>query len=405
MGSVKRTLLGLGLATVSALSACGPLAPFQDARSVTSRVAGAKPAKAADSLKTTKEPVGLVRQAAFVKSLHDILPVTLASGGMGTLNKASSLVSNNGGGLISNNGGSLISDNGLGLIANNSGSLIAGAGGAWRLLQMPLSLLPEYTRVRQDVVLHQRPVGLMSAVLSLYDPKAWDPKPGADNEGALIDRFGMEVIDFKLPAADEVAFDLDLKVITSRRIPFVDKLVLRQKVKKSATTGKLQSTRMEYLMGFDVKLADGVVDRAALTFVAEAQDLTPALDQDGDATVSFEPRRMTLTGTNGHGAYTGEAEFPPGGAILGRFTHTRPDGAEATGEFALQPDGSSTQLATSRQGRLALAVERTADGKPTLEVRDLAGAASATRPNAAAVEGGVATLDLGEPTKSRARIF
>jgi hypothetical protein len=114
---------------------------------------------------------------------------------------------------------------------------------------------------------------------------------------------------------------------------------------------------------------------------------------------------MTITGTNGHGAYTGEAEFPPGGAIVGSFTHKRPDGAEATGEFTLRPDGSSTQLATSGQGRLALAVERAVDGTPTLEVRDQAGASASTRPNAAVVEGGVATFDLGEPTKPRVRIF
>ena len=31
--------------------------------------------------------------------------------------------------------------------------------------------------------------------------------------------------------------------------------MLRQVVKKSGTTGKLQSLRMEYLMGFDVALA------------------------------------------------------------------------------------------------------------------------------------------------------
>lgn len=396
MVRVKRTLLAFGLATASALSACGPLA--------TTRVAGLKPtAKAAGANGTTKVPVGPARQSAFVNSLHDALPITLASSGMGTLNQTSSLVSNNGGSLISNNGGGLISDNGLGIIANNGGSLIG--AGAWRLLQAPMSLLPEYTRVRQDVVLHQRPDGLMSAVLSLYDPKTWDAKPGADNEGALIDRFRMQVSDLKLKGADEASFDLDLKVISSRRVPFVDKLVLRQTVKKSATTGKFESTRMEYLMGFDVKLPDGVVDRAALTFVAEAKDLTPSFDEDGDANVSFEPRRMVVTGTNGHGTYAGEAQFPPGGAIVGSFTHKRPDGAEATGEFTLRPDGSSTQLATSSQGRLALAVERAIDGTPTLEVRDQAGAASTTRPNAAAVEGGVATLDLGETTKPRVRIF
>lgn len=398
MGRMKRTFLGIGLVTATALSACGPLAP--------SRVAGVKPAaKAAGTSSTPKQPVGPARQSAFVDSVHDALPITLASGGMGTLNQTSSLVSNNGGSLISNNGGSLISDNGLGIIANNGGSLNAGASGAFGLLQLPMSMLPEYTRVRQDVVLHQRPDGLLSAVLSLYDPKAWDAKPGADNEGALIDRFRMQVSDLKLKGADEASFDLDLKVVTSRRVPFVDKLVLRQTVKKSATTGKFESTRMEYLMGFDVKLPDGAVDRAALNFVAEAKDLAPSLDAEGDANVSFEPRRMTVTGTNGHGAYTGEAKFPPGGAIVGNFTHKRPDGAEATGEFTLRPDGSSTQLATSSQGRLALAVERAADGTPTLEVRDQAGATSTTRPNAAAVEGGVATLDLGEPTKPRVRIF
>lgn len=394
MDGVQRTLLGIGLATVSVLSACGPLAP--------SRVAGVKPAGAAAK---TRASVGPDRQAAFVHSIHDALPITLASGGMGTLNQTSSLVSNNGGSLISNSGGGLISDNGLGIIANNGGSLVGGALGAWGLLQLPMSLLPEYTRVRQDVVLHQRPDGLMSAVLSLYDPKAWSAKPGADNEGALIDRFRMQVSDLKMKSADEASFDLDLKVITSKRVPFVDKLVLRQTVKKSATTGKIESSRMEYLMGFDVKLPDGAVDRAALTFVAEAKDLAPSFDEDGDANVSFEPRRMTITGTNGHGAYAGEARFPPGGAIVGSFTHKRPDGAEATGEFTLRPDGSSTQLATSGQGRLALAVERAIDGTPTLEVRDQAGASATTRPKAAVVEDGIATFDLGESTKPRARIF
>lgn len=363
------------------------------------------PAEVAGILGKMKEPVGLVRQAAFVTALHDGLPITLASGGIGTLSLTSSLVSNNGGALVSNNGGSLVSNNGGSMISDAGGGVVSTGGAPWRLLQAPLSLLPEYTRVRQDVVLHQRPDGLMSAIISLYDPKTWDQKAGADNEGALIDRFRMQVIDFKLPAPDELTFDLDLKVITSKRIPFVDKLVLRQRVRKSAATGKFQSTRMEYQMGFDVKLADGGVDRADLTFAAEAQDLAPALDQAGDATVSYEPRRMALAGSNGHGTYEGEATFPPGGAIIGRFTHTRPDGAEANGEFTLRPDGSSTHQATSLDGRLALKVDRAANGKPSLEVRDLAGAAPTTRPDVATVEAGIATFDLGEPTKARARIF
>ena len=401
MNGVIRALLGRGLATASVLAACGPLAPTLEGRSAPPSGVGARPksspaalpattlTKAAGILGKVKAPVGLTRQAAFIKTLHDALPVTLASGGIGALSQTSSLVSNNGGALVSNNGGSLVSD----------------AGGAWRLLQAPLSLLPEYTRVRQDVVLHQRPEGLMSAVISLYDPAAWDPTPGADNEVALIDRFHMSVIDFKLLAADELTFDLDLKVITSKRIPFVDKLVMRQAVKKSAATGKFQSERMEFLMGFDVRLADGDVNRADLTFLAEAQDLAPALDKDGDATVSYEPRRMAMAGTNGHGTYAGEALFPPGGAIAFRYTHKRPDGAESASELTLRPDGSSTQLATSREGGLALAVERAVDGGTALEVRDLAGAEPTTLPGAATVEAGVATFDLGEPTRPRARIF
>lgn len=404
MRGQNQSIPGLAVATVAALAACGPLTPSQgvtaaDARATRTKPPAAAPLadeQAAEMIGKVKEPVGLARQSAFITSLHDALPVNIASGGMGTLSQAGSLVSNNGGNLISNNGGGLISDKGLGLIG--------GTGGAWRLLQAPLSLLPDYTQVRQDVVLRQKADGMLSAVISLYDPKTWDPAPGADNEGALIDRFRMKVVDFQFPSPEEMTFDLDLKVVTSQRIPFVDELLLRQAVKKTPT-GAAETTRMEYRLGFDVKLADGTVDRAKLVYVAEAKDLAPDGNASGSIGVSFEPRRMDVTGTNGHGTYTGEAAFPPGGAILGSFIHTRPDGTTSSGEYNLRPDGSSTHTATSDQGKLTLVIERTADGEASVEVRDLEATTPAARPEAVTVEGGVATFDFGEGTKPRARIY
>jgi sugar lactone lactonase YvrE len=66
-----------------------------------------------------------------VTSLHDLLPVSLASKGMNSLHAASSLLSDNGGGLIGNNGGNIVGNNGSSLIGKvKYGTLqTAGVGG------------------------------------------------------------------------------------------------------------------------------------------------------------------------------------------------------------------------------------------------------------------------------------
>lgn len=397
MAEKTHVWLGIGLAGAIALSACQTL-PLS--RVATGTAGRPVPKSAANQAKTS---VGQDRQGAFVASLRDALPVSMASGGLGTLALASSLVSNNGGSLLSDNGLGLISNNGGSIVSNSGAGLGAGASGLWGLLQAPMSLLPAYTRVRQDVVMVQKPTGMLAAEISLYDPKTWNAAPGADNEAALIDRFAMTVLTFKVLTPEHGTFDLGLKVVTSRRLPFADKLVLRQEVKKDAT-GKFQSVKMAYLLDFDAVQADGTTDRAEFELVAGAEDLAPDA-ATGEVGVSYEPRRMDMTGKNGRGAYTGEWKFPPGGAIEGRFTHTVPGGAETLGEFTIQPDGASTQVTTSQNGRLALVTKRTAAGVTSLELRDVAGPTPVVLPDAVSEAKGVATFELGEGGKVRARLF
>ena len=408
---MKQTSLAIALALTGALTACGPLGvapggpspaaskkPKADdgAKDPTPVVTTAATPDAAGILGKMKEPVGLVRQSAFVASLHDALPVSLASGGLGVLNAATSLVSNNGGGLVANNGGGVISDH----------------GGAYRatlafgLLQEPVSVLGDILRIRKDVVMHQQPETASGGKLSLYDPRTFDPKPGADNAGALIDRFQYELGNIQALEDGTFSGDFEMTILSSKRIAFVDRLVVRQTSKPEANDHGFENVRFDYFVGFDVKLPDGTVDRAEMQLVSTGADLVRDQDENGkDVPGTETPGRMTIGGGNGHGTYGGEVRFPAGGAIDVAFTHTRAGGAKTTGTMALRPDGSATNEATSEGGDLALKVDRAVDGRLTFEVRDLAGGKAVVLPNVVSEAGGIGTFDFGTAEKPRARLF
>jgi hypothetical protein len=365
--------LPLALAAAFGLAACGP---GTTAKPTPKAALNTPPPSILGKM---KEPVGLARQVATITSIHDMLPVAKASNGMSSLRAASSLIANNGAALISEKGTGIISDN----------------AGGWNLLQaFPMSLLPDYVKVRQDGVLHQVPDGLLSAMISLYDAKQYDPHPGADNEPFLIDRFHMDVA-----SVDPVnfSFDLDLKVISSRRIPFVDKLTLRETGRQGADGGFVP-TKMEYLVSFAQPLLDGAKDQADLRLVANAEDL---IQTEG---ASFEARRMDVLGSNGHGDYVGEASFLPGGDIACTCTHTRTDGAVTKGTLTIHTDGSNEETAESAKGQVRLEAKTDADGKMAVQLRDLAQADTPLIPIDVSIADGVAVFDLGNGEKGRARV-
>lgn len=430
---MKHTAIGIALALACALTACGPLgvvaggpAPAASKKPKAADEPKKPPPPAVPSVRPTaagllgkmKEPLALARQAALVTSLHDVLPISMASGGLAVLNDATSLVSNNGGSVVANNGGGLITDNGAGLVSDKGGAVISDHGGgvvsnggaAYRTPFGLRQLVQEPGTTsqweRRGLVMTLYVEDGSHGTLSMYDATKWDRTPGANNEAALVDRFDFEVENIRVLPDDVIAADFKMTIVISKRIPFVDELTVRQHTKLDDRGGHVL-VKLEYLLGFDVALADGSEDRADLLLVAEKADLQREVDARGRELPGTEmPARMSLGGSNGHGTYEGEVRFPRDGSIDGAFTHARPDGAKTAATFLLRADGSATHAATSENGKLAVRLERgAAAGSPSFEVRDLAGATPSVLPDVTSEEGGIATFDFGTPEKARARVF
>ena len=132
--------------------------------------------------------------------------------------------------------------------------------------------------------------------------------------------------------------------------------------------------------------------------VANAEDL---IQTEG---ASFEARRMDVLGSNGHGGYVGEANFLPGGDIACTCTHTRTDGAVTKGTLTIHADGSTEETAESAKGQVRLEAKTDADGKLTVQLRDLAQADTPLIPIDVSIADGVAVFDLGNGEKGRARV-
>ncbi|MDB5101467.1 MAG: hypothetical protein JWM80_5888 [Cyanobacteria bacterium RYN_339] len=347
-----------------------------------------------------KEPVGLVRQSAFIQSLNDALPVSLVSGGLGALGGASSVLANNGGNLISNNGGTIISEKGVGVISDS--------GSSWHVLQAAASPVPlEGVNVRPEGVYHTIfESGGLAATLEIYDVKLFDQKkPVKDNQAALMDRFHTQLVDITDLGNHRYAVETALTVLSSKRLPFVKALNVIQT--GSSTAGLFQNEKYEYILPFDVQQADGETDHADLHLTSEGADLVRAKDLSGAEIPGTEaPGRMVLTGSNARGVYAGAVDFLPGGNIQASYTHTRKDGTKTQAGFTLASDGSSVQTSSSEAGKLSLTARHAIDGKVTLEVRTLTGATPELLPSEVASDaGGIATFDFGETQKSKARLY
>jgi len=199
---------------------------------------------------------------------------------------------------------------------------------------------------------------------------------------------------------------MDMKIVSSKRLAFVDKLVVRQTGTLDQKNGFALDT-LEYILGFNAGQADGSNDRVELHLTGTGADLVSAKDAKGqDIPGTAVPAHMALTGTNGHGAFTGGARFPSGGAIQLDLAHARDDGSKTTGTLTLQPDGGQTVVTTSESGQLQLTATRTADGKVSLAVQDLAhGTPIPLPPEVASLADGIATFDFGEAQKGRARLY
>ena len=346
-----------------------------------------------------KEPVGLIRQGAFVRSLGDALPVSMVSGGLTNLAAVGAAVGSRNA-LISEAGGSIVSDNAGGLISNN--------GSAWHLLATS-TLPPDQPAPfeRDGLVYLPTAETLTTGTLSLYEAKGFNWKQGADNEAVLVDRFHFELTKYEPLDEGRIMVGFDMKVISSKRLPFVDKLVVLETAHPTGAVGAMALDKIEYLMGFDARQADGSVDRAELHLTGEGADLMKKQNEQGQDIPGTEvPVRMALTGSNGHGTFSGEARFPTGGNIQMHMEHTRDDGTKTMGDVSLNVDGSSAQVSTSQAGQLELHATRAADGKVTLEVRDLAHGEPILEPaEVATIDQGIVTFDFGEAEKARARLY
>ena len=156
------------------------------------------------------------------------------------------------------------------------------------------------------------------------------------------------------------------------------------------------------------ELAPEVREAAGASRVTgEGADLMKKQNEQGQDIPGTEvPVRMALTGSNGHGTFSGEARFPTGGNIQMHMEHTRDDGTKTMGDVSLNVDGSSAQVSTSQAGQLELHATRAADGKVTLEVRDLAHGEPILEPaEVATIDQGIVTFDFGEAEKARARLY
>lgn len=402
----------VGLVLACVLTACGPsVSPGVHSAATASVKPGPALASTAPLVPTTptladasgilgkmKEPVGLVRQGAFVRSLGDALPVSMVSGGLTNLAAVGAAVGSRSA-LISEAGGSIVSDNAGGLISNN--------GSAFHLLAVATPAPDQPAPFeRGGLVYLQQTETLTTGKLSLYDAKAFNWQQGADNEAALVDRFHFELATYEPQAEGQIKLGFNLKVLSSKRLPFVDKFVVTELIRVGAN-GPIGLDKIEYLLGFDARQADGSVDRAELHLTGEGADLMKKQNEKGEDIPGSEmPVRMVLAGSNGHGSFTGEALFPDGGNIKMRMEHAREDGSKTSGDVDLNTDGSSAQVSTSAAGQLELRVARAADGKVTLEVRDLAHGEPIIEPTeVATLDQGVITFDFGLAEKARARLF
>lgn len=248
---------------------------------------------------------------ALIKAVHNMVAASRASTVASAASQASGVISNNSSSLISDNGLGLISNAGGSLIANNGSSLIGDKAGAFRVLATE-ALVSELDELVTETYLHDNRNGEFKAFDKTIYKSTSDP---AEQAKGLIDHFKWDDMTFKLvslPPEMKVDVTYTMKKVMAKRLSFLDIIKARETHQLILPTSPAETPRVKRIgweLAFEMAtpLLEGKTDKAQFKGVAGVDDLVTL------ASGQALPKRLSITGSNGSGTYTGlmdGADYP-----------------------------------------------------------------------------------------------
>lgn len=365
------------------------------------------------------------RQAALVAAIENTVAASRASKVGFTMSSVSGVLSNNTAGLLANNAGNLLSDGGGSLIANNGGGLTGktkyrvmdAATGDASATDVVDTRFDErhFTSETSNLVYVVDVNTARTGGFKAYQKDLYHSLPADQLSTALVDDFVWDDVEGVTPFNGDdtlLAMDYHLKKVSSKRLPFVDRLVSRDVLRIVPNSGGVETDQvgMQLEFSLDVNLAGGAQDHASFKSVAEEQDLDKLPGSDGDTLVI--PVRLTMTGQNAHGTYTGTIENKDTGtlqtqdkAVQIRLQHHAADGTvtEVAIETSLAGEGQETLDLAASHLSLALTYDAQGLGKGTLN--DTASGTPAKLGDVSWDASGLGTITLADGTRFQAQLF
>ncbi|MFN3432157.1 MAG: hypothetical protein ACK46X_19685 [Candidatus Sericytochromatia bacterium] len=333
-------LVSVVLLSALCLSACqlaGP-AGTSGAKRASATPSPKKPATPAPAKVEALEAVGngalsKANKDSLVRSLHNALAATRASRVSATLNEAS--------GIIANDGAGVLSDNGLGVISNNGAGVVSNGAAGFRLLAKGDV---DFTSETTDLVYHFQYKNFSAPAprngsMRIYEKAGFKSSVPGDREKALLDHYEWPDMGMTLGHGGEplhAAISFPMTKVSSRRLPFADKMLTRRVLRlKSLTSTKAEDRTdigWEYEFDLAVAFLGGETDTASFKAIAGEKDLMMLPTSRG--TEQSLPARLVVTGKNATGTYAGEADCVKHRADI---THTATDGLKTRAVLVTAP--------------------------------------------------------------------
>jgi hypothetical protein len=420
-------LVGLSM-TVLALAACtqaprvSPPAPKKVAANVAA-TADPTPSPAASTARLVAAPLAAPRRTALLDGLANAVAASRATRLTANVSDASGALGGSAASILSNNGSSIISDNGGGIISDNGGSVVSTNGSSLtsktkrRLLSFaadhPAS---EAAMAGQAFHFTSETATLVYVVdfpapdhggYKAYEKQAYHDLPPERREEALVDDFAVDSETTTTNYQDDptkVAIDYHMRKISSKRVPFADKLLSREIYQFAPTDTGFAAQTVGWEIAFDVAvpgLAGGADDKASFKAVAGPDDLekVPA-DIVGNLML---PARVALTGHNDRGTYEGTTDNH--GRLVSHIAHTSAAGVKTILDITNELDGSTRQAIELPDAKLRLVTTTSAKGEQAGELDDTSGATPEVLADVTWDADGVATIAFRAGDLLKARLF
>jgi hypothetical protein len=332
--------------------------------------AGASPEASATPAVVATPAIAPARRDALLAALHEAFPAGRASRVTTLLGDASGVLSNNAASLISDAGGGIVSDNGGGIISNN--------GGTYRLAQAepppgtrPADAIEFFTAKTDELVYEVTAITEQRGRFRSFDRRGWDGLAPERRLEALVDEFAWDDVVHEYPyggAQDKLGITYKLRKVTSKRVPFTDRIDSREVYRMEFRPGGVATTPIGWEIAFalDMPAIGETAEKADFQAIAGEKDLQIVPRSDG-AAFSL-PRNMTLTGKNARGTYTGSVVH--GEDIETVITHAAADGTKSVLDMITRADGSRRHTVTAEAAGLRFAADLAADGTGTGRIEE-----------------------------------